>query len=150
MHTINNMTTPTLDLRDNRIMKVTRKIRREFDYLESIGRDSDFIEGALKTTMRSGGVSAVEAWGQITSHGKTVDCKEPVSLDRARSGKKVINLTIKMWAADLVDCLLTLDCVRAMTRDAPAWVYNAAVNQSHKLALEIVGFIPTRLKPLAT
>ena len=128
-------------------MKITPKIRREFAYLESIGGDSDFIEEAMKTPMKTGGVSAVEAWGQITSHGKTVDCKEPIALDRARSGKKVINLTIKMWATDLVDCLLTLDCVRAMTHDAPAWVYRAAVMQSHKLALDSIGFIPSRLQP---
>ena len=128
-------------------MKITPKIRREFEYLETIGRDSDFIEPMLKTVKKSSGVSALEAWGQITTHGKTVDCKEPIALDRARSGKKVINLTIKMWATDLVDCLLTLDCVRAMTHDAPAWVYKAAVKQSHKLALDSIGFIPTRLQP---
>jgi hypothetical protein len=136
-------------------MKTTPKIRKEFEYLESIGRDSDFIEEAMKTPMKTSGVSAVEAWGQITSHGKTVDCKEPAALDRARSGKKVINLTIKMWATDLVDCLLTLDCVLSMTHDAPAWVYKATVRQSHKLAMAkylVNGktYIPTRLQPTPT
>jgi hypothetical protein len=127
-------------------MKITPKIRKEFEYLESIGRDTNWIEHAFKTPHRSGGVSAVEAWGQITSHGKTVDCKEPEALDRARSGKKTINLTIEMWAEDLIGCLLTLDCVRTMTHDAPAWVYKAAVRQSHKLALDSIGFIPSRLQ----
>lgn len=127
-------------------MKITGKIIKEFTYLEIVGREQDFIEHAYKTPLDIEGVTALEAWAKITTYGEYVACSEPALLDSVRSGKVLINLTIEMWSEDLVGGLMTRECLEEVTRDAPKWVYNAAIKQSHKLALSEIGFIPTYLK----
>ena len=122
-------------------MKITNKIKREFNFLCDVGNGQDFLEDTIKSKRKPKGVSALEAWAKLTTHGKIVDCCEPVEFDRARSGKIAINITIKMWAEDLAAGLLTRQEVDEMTETAPQWVSKAAINQ----AVKIIGFSPSYL-----
>jgi len=122
---------------------ISTRVKQDFEFfrdtkLEMIGRSLFWNKvGELK------GVSALEAWYGLDTHGKALPCREPEILDKVERGKKSWNLQVKLWAEAMADppCLLQPELVD-YCHGLPPWIFEATIRQAGKLLLESVGYIP--------
>jgi hypothetical protein len=128
-------------------MKIPKSADKDFKFLVKSHLHDLGVGVGCDTPMDSEGVSAIEAWFMLDTHGKTVPCREPKKLDLAISGKASWNLQIKQWATDLSEgCILRMDELVEYTEECPKWVLKAVVNQAKQIARQTIGFVPTYIE----
>jgi hypothetical protein len=114
-------------------------------------RKSDDVKAARPFVAESEIVVDAPYWFWLMdTHGIRVNCADPLLAARLIEAKANVNLTVKMWAEDLVNCLadFTEVMIWANQRDCIWWMFNAAIKQAQKIALATIGFVPTRLQPV--
>lgn len=107
-------------------MKIRSKNRKWILHYHHLGRGAEnfgvnFMEGISdEWPIDPKGISAVQAFATFESTGLMKPTRNPETIQRLTAGKAIHGVTIKLWAQDRAECLMTLAELKEYCNEVPS------------------------------
>jgi hypothetical protein len=121
-------------------MKIKRRFLEKAAWFLSLTRP-DEPRPLARESLALEGVSALEAFHALESHGRRMPTREPELLERYLAGKIWHGVTVENCAEDFA--LSRLLFSRDIKSNYPAWVADEIFSAAARLAQSRLGYVPT-------